>query len=97
MGLVERRIELGFAAPLEMDEARLELLRAERDLARAEANFVWLGWSWPTAWACHRWIHTPATLRSEWSDTMSKIDYKKELRHLYHARQKNRLSSMCRL
>lgn len=44
LGLVERRIELGFAAPLELDEARLELLRAERELARSEAELrlAWL-------------------------------------------------------
>lgn len=42
--LVERRMELGFAAPLEMDEARLELLRSEKDLARAEGELrlAWL-------------------------------------------------------
>lgn len=44
MALVQRRMELGFAAPLELDEARLELMRAERDLARADAELrlAWL-------------------------------------------------------
>src|SRR5690606_3514993 len=44
MALVQRRTVLGFAPPLELEEARLELLRARRDAARAEAelHLVWL-------------------------------------------------------
>lgn len=44
MALVQRRTVLGFAPPLELEEARLELLRARRDAARAEAelHLAWL-------------------------------------------------------
>lgn len=37
--LVERRLELGFAAPLERAEAELARLQARRDVLRAEANW----------------------------------------------------------
>lgn len=42
--VVERRMELGFAAALEMAEAKLEVLRAQRELLRAEAalHLRWL-------------------------------------------------------